>query len=89
MSWGLESLHALLPLAGRLMGILRAVVEIPMLAVLYPRQHLLLRGPVAFQLVGNNHQRRVDQALQQLAENFFAAFLLRRRCTRISSTVPS
>jgi hypothetical protein len=45
----LEPLHAPFPLAG-LMRVLRAVVEIPMLAMLHPRQHLLLRRTIAFEL---------------------------------------
>ena len=34
--WGLEPLHAPLPLAGRLVGVLRAVIEVPVLAVFHP-----------------------------------------------------
>jgi hypothetical protein len=36
MSLRLQSLHALLPLAGRLMGVFGALVEIAMVAVLHP-----------------------------------------------------
>ena len=38
---GLEPLHAPLPLARRLMGVFRAVIQIPVLAVLHPRQQFL------------------------------------------------
>ncbi len=37
MSWGLEALHAPLALAGGLMGVLRAVIEIAVLAMFHPR----------------------------------------------------
>src|SRR5262245_50306242 len=47
------------------MGILRAVVEIAVLAVLHAGQDLLFRGAVAFQLVGDDHPRHVRQSLQQ------------------------
>src|SRR5215211_2232392 len=49
---GFEGLHPPLPLPGGLVRILRAVIEVPVLAVLHPRQQLLLRGTIAFQLVG-------------------------------------
>jgi hypothetical protein len=52
---GLEPLHALLPLACGLVGILRAVVEVAMLAVLHPRLNLPLRGAVALELIGDDH----------------------------------
>jgi hypothetical protein len=41
---GFKPLHAALPLARGLMGILRAVVQIAMLTVLHPRPNLLV-GP--------------------------------------------
>jgi hypothetical protein len=46
----LEPLHAPLPLAGGLMRLLRAIIEIPSLAMLHPRQNLLLRRTIAFEL---------------------------------------
>jgi hypothetical protein len=45
-----ESLQAPLPLTGRLVGILRAVVEVPVLAVLHTRQNLLTFPIYAFGL---------------------------------------
>jgi hypothetical protein len=63
MARGLESPHAPLSLAGRLVRILRMVIEVPVLAVLHPRQSLLLRCAVAFQLVGNDHPQHVGQPL--------------------------
>jgi len=55
MPSGLEPLHAPLALAGRLVRILRAVVEIAVLAVLYTWQDLPLRCAITFQLVRNDH----------------------------------
>jgi hypothetical protein len=45
----LEPLHAPLPLEGGLMRVLRAIIEIPSLAMLHPRQNLLLRRTIAFE----------------------------------------
>src|SRR3989442_12616832 len=41
---GLEPLQASLPLAGGLVGVFRAIVEIPMLAMFHPREDLSLEG---------------------------------------------
>jgi hypothetical protein len=57
-------------------GVLGAVVEIAMLAVLYPRQHLLLCGAVAFELVGDDDPRYVSQAFEQLAEELLGRLLV-------------
>ena len=76
VSRGFEPLHAPLPLAGGLVGVLRTVVKVPVLAVLHPRQHLLLRGPVAFEIVGDDHPRYVGQSLQQLAEKLLRRLLV-------------
>jgi hypothetical protein len=52
---GLKPLHAPFPLAGRLVGVLGTVVEIAMLAVFHPRQHLPLRRAIALELVCDEH----------------------------------
>jgi hypothetical protein len=44
VSWGFEPLHAPLPLAGRLVGVLRTIIEIPVLMVFHPGEHLAPRG---------------------------------------------
>ena len=66
MSWRLEALHAPLPLAGRLMRVLSAIVRIPVLPVCHTGQHLALRGPIAFQPIGDEHARDVPAPLEQL-----------------------
>jgi hypothetical protein len=47
--------------------VLRAVIEVPVLAVLHPRKHLLLRFAVAVQLIGDEHPRDVCQPPQPQA----------------------
>ena len=51
----LKPLHAPFPLAGGLVGVLCAVVEVVVLAMLDPREDRALRGAVAFELVRNDH----------------------------------
>ena len=57
--WGLESPHAPLSLTGRLVGILGAIVEIPVLSMFYPRQNLAFRRAIAFELIGDDDPRDV------------------------------
>jgi hypothetical protein len=64
----LESLHAPFPLARGLMGVLRTVVEIPMLAVLDTREDLPLRRPVTLELIRDEHPWYVLTSLEELAE---------------------
>jgi hypothetical protein len=56
---GLEPLHAPLPLAGGLMGILGAIVEIAVLPMLDAGQDLPLGSSVTFELIRNDHARYV------------------------------
>jgi hypothetical protein len=42
LAWGFESLHPPLPLTRRLMRILGAIIEIPVLAMFYPWKKLAL-----------------------------------------------
>jgi len=65
---GLKPLQAPLPLAGRLVGILVAVIEVPVLAVLHSSKDLPLRRTIASQLIRNDHPRHVRQSLQQPAK---------------------
>ena len=52
---GLEPLHVPLPLTGGLVGVLRAIVQIPMLAMFYPWKNLAFGRGVALEFVGDNH----------------------------------
>jgi len=73
---GLQPLQAPLSLAGWLMGVLRAVVEVAVLAMFHPREHLPLRRSVAFELVRDEHPWHVGQALEQLAEALLGRLLV-------------
>ena len=70
LSWRFEPLHPALSLAGGLMGVFRALVQIPMLAMLHSRQELALGCPIALQLIRDHHARDIPQAFEQLAEEF-------------------
>jgi hypothetical protein len=63
-----EPLHAPLTLACRLMGVLRAVVEIAVLTVFHTWEYFPLRRAIAFELVCDEHPRDVSQPFEQLAE---------------------
>jgi len=68
LGWGLETLHAPLSLTGRLVGVLRSIIEIAVLAMFHSWENLALGGSVAFQLIGDDHTRGVGQAFQEFAE---------------------
>ena len=76
VSWGLEALHAALPLLGRLVGVLRTVVQIAVLAVLDARQDLPLGSTVALQLIGDDDPWDVVAAFEQLAKELPRSLLV-------------
>ena len=76
LPWRLEALHDPLSSSGRLVGILRTVVQSLVLAMLDARHDLPLGGGVAFQLVGDQHTRRSPLLLQKLAEQAFGGLLV-------------
>jgi hypothetical protein len=76
VSGGLEPLHVSLPLTSWLMRILRAVVQIPMLAMFHPWENLALGGCVALQFVGDDYTRDVGQAFEELAEELLRGALI-------------
>ena len=65
---GLKPSHSPLPFSGRLVRVLSAVVEVPMLSMSNTRHHNPFRRPVAAQLVSNNDARFAPRYPQQLAE---------------------
>jgi hypothetical protein len=73
---GLKPLQAPLALAGRLVGVLRAVIEVAVLAMFHPRENLPLRRPVAFELVGDEHAGHVCEPLEEFAEEFLGGLLV-------------
>ncbi len=73
---GLKALHVSFALTGGLMRVLRAIIEIPMLAMLDSRENLSLGRSVAFQFVSDNHTRHVGQALEEFAKEFLRGSLV-------------
>ena len=64
MSWGLEALHAPLPLVGRLVRVLGAIIEVAMLPMFHAGQDLPFGSGIAFQLIGDHHMGHIPQAFQ-------------------------
>ncbi len=71
-----ELLHAPLPLACRLVRVLRAIIEIAMLAMFYPWEELSLGGPIALQFIGNDHPWYIHQPFEELAEELLRGPLI-------------
>ena len=76
VAWGLEPLHAPLPLAGGLVRVLCAIIEIPMLAMFHPWENLALGGSVALEFIGDDHARYVRQPFEELAEELLRGLLV-------------
>jgi hypothetical protein len=76
MARGLEPSHAPLPLTGGLVGVLRPIVQIPVLAVFYPWQELALGSSIAFEFIGDNHTGDVAQSFEELAEKLLCRLLI-------------
>ncbi len=76
MTWRLEAAHGALALAGRLMRVLRPIVQSPMATMLHAWHDLLLGGFVAAELVGNQRPRDVLTALEQFAEELLSGALV-------------
>ena len=72
----LEPLHDPLSSSGRLVGVLRPVVEAFVLPVLDAGHDLTLGRGVAAELVGDQHARRSLLLLQELAEQAFGGLLV-------------
>jgi hypothetical protein len=78
MARGREPLHAALSLAGRLVRVLRAIIEIPMLAMSYPWENLALGGSITFEFVSDDHARDGGQSFEQLMEELLRSRLICR-----------
>src|SRR3978361_2216835 len=72
----LEPFHDPLSSSGRLVGVLRPVVETLVLAMLDAGHDLALGCGVAAELVGDQHTRRSSLFLQELAEQAFGGLLV-------------
>src|SRR5262245_46548274 len=79
-TWGLtrgfKALQAPLPLAGRLRGVLGAGVAVAGRSVFYARPKLLLRRPIALQLIGAKPPWHPAEALQELGEELLGCLLV-------------
>jgi hypothetical protein len=80
MPGGFEPLHPPLALAGGVMRVLGAVVQIPVLPMFHPRQEFPLGGLIALQFVRDDDPRHVRQPSQQFAEKLL-------RCLFISTAL--
>jgi hypothetical protein len=65
---GLEPSHGPFPLPRGLMGVFRTVVQVSVLSVLYAREYVPLRSPIAFELIRDDDSWDVGQPLEELAE---------------------
>ena len=74
---GLEPLQAPLPLAGGLVRVLRAMIQVPMLPMFHTRKEFSLGGSVALEFIGDDHARYVCQSLEKLAEELLCRLLNR------------
>ncbi len=75
-AWRFEALHPSFPLAGGLMGVLRPVIQIPMLAMFHARQELPLGGSITLQLIRDDDPWSALAPLEQLAEEFCRSLLV-------------
>jgi hypothetical protein len=76
LAWRFEPLPAPLALAGGVMRVLRAVMEIAVLTMFYSRQNLAFSSTVALQLIGDDHARSVRQSLEEFAEELLRGPLI-------------
>jgi hypothetical protein len=74
--WGFEPLHAPFPLAGRVVGILRTVVQIPVLPMFHTGQDLAHGRPIAFEVIRDDDPWDVPQPLEQPAEELLRGCLV-------------
>jgi hypothetical protein len=71
-----EPLQAPLPLACRLVGVFRPIVQVAVLPVFHTGQDLSLGRPVAFQLIGNDDPGNVLASFEELAEELLGGRLI-------------
>jgi hypothetical protein len=81
---GFKPLHALFPLAGRLVRIFCPIIEVAVLPMFDTGQDLARGRPVASQVIGSDDPWGDIKPFSSLRKNFFAAFLSRRCWTRMS-----
>src|SRR5262245_17163583 len=79
---GFDPLHPLLPLV----GVLRTIIQIPLLPMVHTREEFSLGGSLALELASHDHARDGGQALEQLAEELLGSLLISVALTKISRT---
>jgi hypothetical protein len=72
----LEPPHGAFALAGGLVGVFRTVVQVSVLSVLYVREYVPLRSPIAFELIRDDDSWDVGQPLEELAEELLCSVLV-------------
>src|SRR5258708_1026995 len=85
---GFEAWHRSLSLPYWLVRVFRSIIQAFVLVVLDVWHDLFLGCGIVGQLAGNNHLCHILASFEQLAEELFAAFLLRLLLMRLSSTLP-
>src|SRR5262249_23109551 len=85
---GLEPLHPLLPLAGGLVRILGAVIEISVLTMFYARQNFAFGRFVALELVSDDHAWDVRHAFEEFGKDLRARPLIPRAFNQDIKDVP-
>jgi hypothetical protein len=81
-----EPLRPPLALAGGLVGVFRAIIEVSVLAVFHAGQHLPLRGRIAFQPVGDDDSRDVKTGFEQLPKKLLGGcFVAATLCQNIEN----
>jgi hypothetical protein len=76
MTGGFEPLHPPFPLTGRLVRVLRPIVQIAVLTVFHSRHDLAFGGFIALQFVRDDDPRHVRQPFQQFAEKLLGRLLV-------------
>jgi len=67
LAWQFEPLHAPLALTGGLVRILRAVIQVPVLAVFHAGQELAPGRLVALEFISDEHPRDILQPLEEFS----------------------
>jgi hypothetical protein len=73
---GFKPLHPLLPLAGGPVGVLRTIMQMPLLPMFHTREEFSLGGSLALEFVGHDNAWDVGQALEQRAEELLSRRLI-------------
>jgi hypothetical protein len=76
LAWQFEPLHAPLALTGGLVRILRAVIQVPVLAVFHAGQELAPGRLVALEFISDEHPWDILQPLEEFTEEFFGSSLV-------------